>query len=144
MKLHCTNTASGLVPCYDADFEEKRKLKIGQTYEVEIKLARNYQFLKKYFALIACAWEYQSEKVRAFFGESKEGFRKTVEVAAGWYEPVYDLSKREWVHTPKSISFRTMSAEEFNSLYERVKDVLFTTFLRGISVEEFEKNLINF
>lgn len=33
---------------------------------------------------------------------------------------------------------------EFRDLYQRVKDVIFSTILRGISESEFEKNLINF
>ena len=37
-----------------------------------------------------------------------------------------------------------MDEDEFTQLYERVKDVLFKYFLKHISVEEFEKNLINF
>jgi hypothetical protein len=58
MKLFLQNTTHGLIPCYDADYDEKKKLKAGKVYKVEIKLARNYDFHKKYFALINCAWEY--------------------------------------------------------------------------------------
>ncbi len=144
MELYLANTVSGLVPVYDADFDEKRKLKIGQIYKADVKLARSYPFLRKYFALINCAWEYLNEETRGFYGESKEGFRKTLEVAAGWYEPVYDLRRKEFVHAPKSISFSSMRPEQFDQLYSRVKDVLFASFLRGINAEEFEKNLMNF
>ena len=42
-----------------------------------------------------------------------------------------------WIET-------SMSAEEFDEMYERIKDVLFSTFLRHISEEEFSKNLISF
>ena len=58
MKLLLKNTASGLVPIYDDDFDEKKKLKIGQVYEVSIKLVRNYEFHKKYFALIRICIEF--------------------------------------------------------------------------------------
>ena len=61
MKLQLKNTMSGLVPINDASYDEKKKLKIGQVYEVTIKLVRNYDFHKKYFALINCAWEYLPE-----------------------------------------------------------------------------------
>ena len=144
MKIYCTNTVRGLVPNYDSDFEEKRKLKIGEVYSCEIKLARNYEFHKKYFALISCAWEYQNEARRAFFKENKEVFRKTIEIQAGWYEEVYSIQRKEWVQTARSISFEKMTGDEFNTLYERVKDVLFTTFLTHITEEEFNKNLVNF
>lgn len=133
-----------MIPNYDSDFDEKKKLKIGKVYSCEIKLVRNYEFHKKYFALINCAWEFQNEQIRAFFGENKESFRKTVEVQAGNFELCYSLAKKEWLQIPKSISFEKMTEEEFNILYDKVKDVLYATFLRGISEEEFNNNLINF
>lgn len=144
MKIFCTNTARGLVPNYDSDYEEKKKLKIGEVYRCEIRLARNYNFHRKYFALINCAWQYQNEKTRQHFGENVEAFRKTVEVTAGHFEMVYSVIRKEWVEAPKSISFEKMDENEFNELYEKVKDVLFIVFLKNISEEEFMKNLINF
>lgn len=144
MKLFCKNTAGGLVPMYDSDYEEKRKLKIGKVYQVEIRVARNYQFLKKYFALINCAWEYQSEQIQAAFHGNKEVFRKSLEVTAGFCERIFNCKLNSWVDVPKSVSFGAMSAEEFSDLYERVKDVLWAAFLKGITREEFEENLANF
>lgn len=143
MKLNLQNTARGLIPCYDDDFEEKKKLKIGEIYKVEIKLYRNYEFHKKYFALINCAWEYLTEKQQDFI-KSKNGFRKTLQIAAGWSEVYYSINRKEWVEESKSISFESMDNAEFETLYNAVKDVLFTTFLRNISEEEFMKNLVNF
>ncbi len=144
MELYLLNTTSGLKPCYDEDYEEKKKLKIGETYKVKITLARNLQFHKKFFALINCAWEYQNEKVVEFFHHNKDAFRKTVVIAAGWYEPVYSIDKKEWTQNYKSIAFDKMDEAEFMDLYDNVKRVLFQTFLRHIDEEEFVKNLINF
>lgn len=143
MKLNLQNTARGLIPCYDDDFDEKKKLKIGEIYKVEIKLYRNYDFHKKYFALINCAWEYLTEKQQEFI-KSKNGFRKTLQIAAGWCEVTYSIARKDWIEESKSIAFDEMDNAEFETLYNGVKDVLFTTFLRNISEEEFMKNLINF
>jgi len=77
MKIRLLNTARGLIPCYDDDFDEKKKLKIGEEYVAEI-------------------------------------------------------------------AFDKMDEAEFSELYERVKDVLFEVFLKNISIEEFEANLMNF
>lgn len=144
MKLHLLNTSSGLIPMYDYDFDEKKKLKIGEVYQVEIKLARNYEFLRKYFALINCAWEYQNEKVQAHFKDSKDKFRESVQIAAGYTETFYSIDKKEWLEKAKSISFESMKEEDFIDLYESVKDILFKIFLKNISEEEFMNNLINF
>lgn len=140
MEIYLQNTVAGLVPLYDADYDEKKKLKIGQTYKAEIKLARNIQFHRKYFALINCAWEYLDEKQSAGF-RNVENFRKYLEVAAGSCDVFYSPKYKDWCEIPKSISFEKMKAEEFNKLYEDVKDVLFKVFLKNISVEEFESNL---
>ena len=37
-----------------------------------------------------------------------------------------------------------MTEDEFRELYERAKDVLYKYFLKHVTVEEFEKNLINY
>lgn len=143
-KIKLLNTVSGLRPLYDEDYDEKRKLKIGEIYEATIRVPRNIDFHRKYFALINCAWEYQNEKVVEHFHHNVDGFRKTVEIAAGWFEPVYLINKKEWSQAPKSIAFDKMDEVEFRELYDQVKRVLFQIFLRHIDEEEFMKNLINF
>lgn len=143
MKINLLNTSSGLKPMTDEDFEQKSKLKLGQVYCAEIKLIRNYEFHKKYFALINCAYEYLTESQQEFI-KTKENFRKTLQIAAGWSDVYYSLKRKEWVEESKSISFESMKEEEFETLYNSVKDVLFSTFLRNISQAEFEKNLVHF
>lgn len=137
-------TAHGLVPCTDEDYEKKRRLKPGRVYKTKVTLARNYEFHKKYFALINCAWEYQDERTAAFFRHSPEAFRKSVEIAAGHCEPVYNIARREWTEQARSVAFDQMDEAEFQDLYERVKDVLFSTFLRRVTPQEFMRNLSNF
>lgn len=144
MKIKLINTFNGLIPVDDGDYENKKKLKTGEIYIVDIKLQRNYSFLKKYFALINISWEYQNERVVEHFHHNIDLFRKTVEIAAGWCEPIYSIDRKEWIEVPKSIAFDKMDEDEFTKLYERVKDVLFRYFLKHISIDEFEKNLINF
>lgn len=144
MKLFLLNTSQGLKPCYDKDYEEKKKLKIGETYVAEIKKARNIQFHRKYFSLINLAWEYQNEKVVDLYHGSIDHFRKSVEVCAGWCETIYSIPRKELIEIPKSISFDKMDEFEFRDLYDRVKDVLFKYFLKNVSEEEFMKNLVNF
>lgn len=144
MKLKLLNTISGLKPLYDSDYDEKKKLKIGEVYEATIKLPRNLQFHRKYFALINCAWEFQDERVTEHFHNNIDLFRKTVEMAAGWCETIYSITRKEWIEIPKSIAFDKMDNVQFAELYDRVKDVLYKYFLKHINIEEFEKNLINF
>lgn len=144
MKINLYNAIDGLKPLYDDDYDNKRKLKIGHVYVADIKQLRNVKFHRKYFSLVNTAWEYLTERQTAFFSGNKDTFRKTIEIAAGYYEPVYSIARREWIQQARSIAFDKMSEDEFSELYERVKDVLFATFLKNVSQEEFLKNLINY
>lgn len=144
MDIYLLNTVEGLKPCYDEDYEEKKKLKIGQKYKAKITLARNLEFHRKYFALINCAWAYQNERTVEHFKHSVEGFRKTVEIAAGHCDTVYNIGLKSWTDIPKSIAFDKMDEFEFRELYEGVKRVLFTVFLKDISEYDFTRNLSNF
>lgn len=128
-------------PCTEEDSDLTKKLRQGEVYKCEITRKRNYEFHKKYFSLIQTAWEYMNELQCNFFGNNKEVFRKTLEVTAGFYEPVYDLKEQRWQKAPRSIAFDKMSAEEFEQLYERVKDVIFKTILTNINVNDFLSNL---
>lgn len=143
MKFNVVNTIQGLVPCDDNDFEVKKRLKIGETYEVSVVRFRNYQFHKKYFAMINCAWEYLDERQTRFF-RSKEVFRKTMEVSAGHCEKIYSVRMKSWIDIPKSIAFNKMSATEFEDLYNEVRAQIFSLALDHISEEEFTNALIHF
>jgi len=140
MKIYCTNTPHGLMPNTDMDYEKKLKLKLGQVYRVEIKQPRNYEFHKKYFALLNLVWEnlpdHLSEGFRRF-----DNFRETVQMQAGWYE-MYVNHKGVQMFKPKSISFGSMSAEEFEELYSNVIDIILRDYIPGMDREELEMQVI--
>ena len=144
MDIYLKNTSSGLIPMIDDDYESKQKLKIGEVYKCTIKKARNYEFHQKYFALINCSWEYLQEPQQQFFSNSKESYRYTCEIASGQCEKIYNIEMKAWTDQKKSIAFDKMDEFAFRELYNRIKDIILTTFLKHISYEEFEKNLINF
>lgn len=143
MKLLVINTPRGLIPCGDDDYDEKKKLKIGQAYTVEVRVARNVDFHRKYFALIAYAWEFLNEKELATF-KTKDNFRKYLEISAGHCEVIFHPRLQEFVEIPKSISFGSMDNAEFSDLYQRVKDVVLSIIGNRVTREEFERILIDF
>ena len=143
MKLLVINTPRGLVPLGDDDYDEKKKLKLGQTYSVEVKVARNVDFHRKYFALISYAWEFLNEQETERF-RTKENFRKYVEVAAGHCDVIFHPRLQEYVEIPKSISFGKMDNAEFSDLYKRVKDVIFSIIGNRVTQDQFERLLLDF
>lgn len=144
MKIKLMCTPSGLKPLYDDDYDKKKKLKVGTVYEATIKEMRNIGFHKKYFSLINLAWEYLTEEQRTFFKEDVEIFRKTAEISAGHCEMVYSLARRSWLEIPKSIAFDKLSESDFENLYNKVKDVIFLTFIPEVNKEQFEYILKDF
>lgn len=143
MKLLVVNTPRGLVPLGDDDYEEKKKLKLGQTYSVEVKIARNVDFHRKYFALISYAWEFLNEQETERF-RTKENFRKYVEVAAGHCDVIFHPRLQEYIEIPKSISFGKMDNAEFSDLYKRVRDVIFSIIGNRVTQDQFERLLLDF
>ena len=143
MEIYLVNAASGFKPVSEEDLEKKRKLKSGGVFKCEIKLARNYEFLKKAHALVGLAWDYLPEKqVQGF--RTKENFRKYLTVAAGFTEVFYSPITKSWVEAPLSWSFDKMTEEEFQELYDGIYEVIFRIFGRYIPEEEFQQNLMNF
>lgn len=143
MKLMVVNTPRGLVPLGDDDYEEKKKLRLGETYTVEIKVARNVEFHRKYFAMIAYAWEFLTETEVATF-KTKDNFRKYLEISAGHCDVIFHPRLQEFVEIPKSISFGKMDETAFSDLYGRVKDVVFSIIGGRVTEEEFERLLLDF
>ena len=142
MKLQLLNTLQGLKPCYDEDYDEKKKLKIGQIYTAEIKLERNYEFLQKYHKMISVSWELLSEARQSFF-KTKDCYRKSLEITAGFSEPVYLIKERKWAEQSRSVSFSKLPEEEMVEVYNNVRDVILSLH-SNLTLEQFEKYLMNF
>lgn len=134
MKILCRNTISGLVPLYPSDYDQKRKLKLGQDYELEIKNPRNVGFHRKFFALLNIGHENSSLDMPF------ETYRKYMLVKAGYFTP-YQTPKGIY-YDPHSISFTNMSQDEFEEVYSRVLDKVIEEI--GVTKEDVEKQLINF
>lgn len=134
MKLFVKNTLSGLVPLYPADLEEKKRLKLGAEYEVEIKHPRNIGFHKKFFALVNIG--HQNTSLEMPF----ETYRRYVIMKAGYFK-VYNTGKGSY-YEAESISFANMDQIQFEEVYSRVLDIIIKDL--GVSKDEIEETLINF
>lgn len=144
MKIRVINQPQGLVPLFDEDHDNKVKLKQGATYVVEVKQVRNPRFHNLVMKMLKVSWEMCSPFVRSHFHESFDMWRKTVLLAAGCSEMVYSVERKEFIETYKSISFDSMSEDEFSSYFERIKDVLYTTFLSHLERGKVEEIIERF
>jgi len=134
MKLICRNTISGLVPLYPSDYDEKRKLKLGEDYVCDITNPRNVGFHRKFFSMLNVGHENTSLDMPF------DTYRKYMIVKAGFFK-AYQTPKGVF-YDPDSISFASMSQDEFEDVYSRVLDKIIDDI--GATKEEIEKQLVNF
>ena len=116
MKLLLQNTLHGLVPLYPSDYDSKRKLKIGEVYEADIKNPRNVGFHKKFYALINLG--HQNTSLDLPF----DIYRKYVIMKAGFVN-IYQTPKGN-LYEAQSIAFGSMDQDTFEEVYSRVLDII--------------------
>lgn len=117
------------------------RVKVGQVIRGEFTKQRNYQFHRKFFALMQLGYdiwsetaprlEYQGEPVEPRL----ENFRKDITILCGWFN-TYVSMKGEVRLEAKSISFASMDDEEFERLYSKAISVILTRCYRGHNMDE--------
>ena len=117
----------------EQDHDALKRFKLGATVRCEVKQMRNYEFHKKFFALLQFAFdqwsesempEYKGERVQPNF----DRFRRDVTILAGYSYPVVAVNGEVRVEAD-SISFANMSEETFESLYSKTIDVILQKIL---------------
>lgn len=118
MKINMIKSPGGnLFPAHDRDAEKLIRFKSGEHYEIEIKLGRNYKFHKKVFAFFNFCFEHWGGD-NEFQDEAKQFdvFRANLTVLAGYYDSFYSIKGERRIEA-KSLSYSSMSQEEFERLY---------------------------
>jgi hypothetical protein len=136
MRLLVVKKSNMLIPMYNSDSDnlKKCKLKEGETYEVTITRKRNYNFHKKYYALLNLCFDNQSQF------KLLDDLRAYITCKAGYYRRI-DTGNGMMIF-PKSISFSNMDDIEFSELYNKTLDVI-CTYL-GADKDDLVEELIKF
>jgi len=134
MEIWVKNTFRGLIPMYDTDLDNKKKLKIDQEYLVKIAMPRNIKFHRKMFALYNLVFQNQ-ETYRVL-----DDLRRDITIEAGFYRERTNIYG-EAVKEAESISFANMDEDVFSELYNRSLDVIvkFFHFDRQSMIDEIEQ-----
>ena len=133
-KIYLKKEYDKLIPADEESLEHIKKLSKDEVYRVEIVKQRNYQFLKKYMALIKLAHENSSLDMPI------DSFRKWIQIRAGYYN-AYTTDKGTYFES-KSISFTKMNEKTFEELYSRVLDKIIEHL--GTTSEEIENQIRSF
>jgi hypothetical protein len=130
-----------LVPATDEDAEALRKIKAGAAVRVEVRQIRNYKFLQKWWTLAKYAFdiwaetvepqEYKGQPVRPSF----DRFRKDLIILTGRFDATYN-ARGEVRLEAKSISFASMSEDDFQTLYSETINVILAKILGGTRMTE--------
>lgn len=134
MVIQMRKTKQGLTLLYNSGYEEYQKLKVGWEGEITFKQVRNYEFHKKFYALINMAYENQ-EKFN-----NVTHYRKYLTCKAGFYT-AYETDKGTFIEAD-SISFASMDELEFSDLYSKMIDVIIQEI--GVTSEIIEKEIVEF
>lgn len=150
MRLSFIKTVGGLFAPYGEDSQKAMaKLKPGQLIGGDFAATRNYEFHKRYFALLGLLFEIWSESApkEQYKGEDIlpdfERFRKDVAIMAGHYRPVWALNGELRLEA-ESISFARMDETRFEELYSKTINVGLAKILKpGSMTEEQLRNRVD-
>lgn len=141
MDIYCRVTDIGLIPMYDSDLDEKHRLRIGDNVLCTIKRPRNYEFHKKYFALLRLTVDnlpHLIQQQMQIFTE--EDLLDCLKIDLGLFTTRWH-GGRQIVKTG-SISFAKMDNTEFEKFFSRSVDAILRIYLRGTDrqalIEEVE------
>ena len=141
MDIYCRVTDIGLISMYDSDLDEKHRLRIGDNVLCTIKRPRNYEFHKKYFALlrltVANLPHLIQQQMQIF---TEEDLLDCLKIDLGLFTTCWH-GGRQIVKTG-SISFAKMDNTEFEKFFARSVDAILRIYLRGTDrqalIEEVE------
>lgn len=137
-----------LIPADEESAEELIKVKVGRILRAKVTQMRNYEFHKKWFALMLFAYDVWVETVPRlqYKGQdvlpNKERFRHDLIILAGYYDPVFNV-RGELRLEAKSISFGSMAQDEFEKLYSATIDAVLANILASsrITREDVERHV---
>ena len=108
---------------YDSDLDEKHRLRIGDNVLCTIKRPRNYDFHKKYFALlrltVANLPHLIQQQMQIF---TEEDLLDCLKIDLGLFTTVWHGGKQ--IIKTGSISFAKMDESEFERFFQRSVDVM--------------------
>lgn len=136
MDIYCRVTPYGLVPLYDSDHDLKQRLRVGSTVRCRVSLPRNYEFHKKFFALVRLTYDnLPMPLVERWNIRSVDDMLRRFKRDLGYFtSSVNELGESEIEY--RSISFAAMDEEEFERFYNGSVNLVLDKYIRGLERED--------
>ena len=144
MDIYCKVTPHGLVPLYDSDHDLKQRLKVGTTVRCRVTLPRNYEFHKKFFALVRLTFDnLPLPLVERWNVRNEDDMLRRFKRDLGYFTShTNELGDNEIEYL--SISFSAMDEADFERFYNDCVDLVLHRYVRGLGREELEEEVARF
>ena len=140
MEIYCQVTPYGLVPMYDSDYEEKQHLEQGERVLCTIRRPRNYEFHKKFFALLRMTIDHTPHRIQENLNiYNEEDLLDLLKVELGYFRTIRH-GNTEIIKTG-SISFSSMDEREFERFYNRALDIITRHYLPSVGRENIAEEI---
>ncbi|HEY5590648.1 MAG TPA: DUF1367 family protein [Paludibacter sp.] len=130
-------------PLTSEDFKKSLKLGIGDFVELITWKERNVYFHRKYFALLNTTIYFLPEDEQFDRLRNIDYLRKEIMLLIGEVD-IHVSFDGEMHMIPKSISFKSMDESKFQQIYSLSVNAILKTYLKNISIQNFEKYLLSF
>lgn len=141
MEILLKKIDNALYPIDDEGAQWLFQCKNGQVVKAKISKPRNIGHHRKYFALLNLAYdswnpevEYKGEIIQKNF----DTFRENIQILAGYGDLTFNLNG-EPRYRSRSISFGSMSPEDFEKLYSSVINVILQKVLHSYTEDDLER-----
>ena len=136
------------VPASDEDKEFADKIGAGEVVKLKMTRMRNYRFFKKWMSLVRLAFDFweppelpndpEKRWMKNITPEKNfDRFRKDLTIRAGYYDATYRLDGSVRIEA-KSVSWGSMSEDEFEKLYSATIDVVLDQIYKNETAETLE------
>lgn len=149
MKFNLAKSERGLVPATDKDKEKLNKVGIGEVFKCSTINQRNYEFLKKYWALVDFILqnlpEIKEEEMltnHQFSLKTKDDIHFYIKIKNGYVEKKFIGKNGNIGWAPKSISFDKMDEKDFEDYFSKAIDT--GAELIGVENDTMLKQLMEF
>lgn len=136
MDIYCRVTPYGLVPLYDSDQDLKQRLRVGSTVRCRVSLPRNYEFHKKFFALLRLTFDnLPLPLVERWNIRNEQDMLRRFKRDLGYFTSnrnEYGELEIEYL----SISFAAMDQKDFEDFYNECIDLVLHRYITGLDRQD--------
>lgn len=131
------------MPISNDDYRKSLKVKDNDFLCIETWKDRNIQYHRKYFALLNCCINHLPEDEQFDRFRNVDSLRHEIMYQNGRFKIHRTLGGKE-SYEPHSISFKSMDNIKFEEIYNEAINTILKYFLKHISKEDFENDILNF